>query len=53
MSVKGAARDGLPARARIGRSAVPAPPVVDQCTGARRGLAAVDVLRGEAAHPLE
>lgn len=30
-------------------AAVPAPPLADQCTGARHGLAAVEVLRGEAA----
>ena len=44
------AGDGLHTCARVGRPAVPAPPVVDQRTGACRGLAAVDVLCGEATH---
>jgi hypothetical protein len=35
----------------MGRPAVPTPPVVDQRASARDGLAAVDVLRREAAQP--
>lgn len=46
-----ATRDGFHACAGVGSAAVPTPPVVDQRTRACRGLAAVDVLRGEAAHP--
>ena len=45
------ARDGLHARARVGRPALPTPPVVGQRAGPRCGLAAVDVLRSEATHP--
>ena len=44
------ARDGLHACYRVSGAAVPTPPVVDQRTRACRGLAAVDILRGEAAH---
>ena len=46
------ASDRLHARARAGRPAVPTPPVAGQRAGLRRGLAAVDVLRGEPTHPL-
>jgi hypothetical protein len=46
-----AACDGLQPARRMRRPAVPAPPVVDQRTGTGHGLAAVDVLRGEATQP--
>ena len=44
------ARDGFHPCRRVGGTAVPTPPVVDQRAGPRRCLAALDVLRGEAAH---
>ena len=43
--------DGLHSCPRLGRPAVPAPPVVDQCNSARTALAALDVLGREAAPP--
>ena len=46
---QGFARDGLHARLRVGRPAVPTPPVVDQRARSGCGLAAVDVLGREAA----